>query len=58
MAYVTADKVAEHFGVCKKTVYKWAREGRIPSYTIGRMKRFVIEEIETSGKREVQDVRM
>ena len=50
MAYVTADKVAEHFGIPKNAVYKMAREGVIPSYRLGRSLRFVIEEIEEATR--------
>ena len=51
MAYVTADKVAEHFGLPKNAVYKMAREGTIPSYRLGRSLRFVIEEIEDATRK-------
>lgn len=50
MAYVKAEVVAEHLGVSKKTVYKLAREGKIPSYRIGRMVRFSLEDIDEEAK--------
>ena len=55
MAYVTADKVAEHFGLPKNAIYKMAREGTIPSYKLGRTVRFVIEEIEDATRKGGKD---
>ena len=52
MSYVKAEAVAEHFDVSEKTVWRWAREGTIPCYRIGRSLRFVIEEIEASVRKE------
>jgi len=44
--FVTADRVAEHLGLHVITVYAWAEEGRIPSFKIGRNRRFRLNEIE------------
>ena len=52
MAYVKAKAVADLFDVDEKTVWKWAREGTIPCYRIGRSLRFVIEEIEDAVRKE------
>ena len=29
--WLDAEQLAEHFGVCKATIYQWGREGKIPS---------------------------
>ena len=44
--YVKADEVALHLGVTKNTVYKWAREGKIPCRKFGRTVKFSIEDID------------
>ena len=51
MAYVKADAVAEHLGQSKQTIYRWARQGIIPSHVFGRMRLFVLEEIDEQSKR-------
>lgn len=51
MAYVTAKKVAEHFGFPLQSVYAMARKGEIPSYKLGGSLRFVIEEIEEATRK-------
>jgi excisionase family DNA binding protein len=33
---LSAEEVAEHFGVTTTTVYRWCREGRIPCLKIGK----------------------
>ena len=48
--YVKAEAVAEHFGISTEAVWKLARQGKIPSYKLGRQRRFVIEEIEEATK--------
>ena len=44
--YVTAKEVAQHLNITEKTVYKWAREGKIPSRRFGRTVKFSIEDID------------
>jgi len=56
-ALLSAEEVAEYFGVKTTTVYRWCKEGRIPSLKIGkhwRMRReqlvdFVKEAEESKG---------
>ena len=50
--YVKAKEVAEHLGVTKQTVYKWAREGEIPCHKFGRTVKFIIEEIERKDEKD------
>ena len=57
---VTAQEVAEALTVSAKSIYRWAQEGRIPSVSLGRAKRFDLEAIlqavregTLAGKREL-----
>lgn len=43
--FLDTKRVAELFGVTPLTIYKWAKSGKIPSYTIGGVKRFNYNEI-------------
>ena len=43
---LTADQLAERWQVPKTQVYRLAREGRLPTVTIGRYYRFRLETIE------------
>ena len=42
---VDASVVARHFNIGKGSVYKWAEEGRIPAYRVGRCLRFDLREL-------------
>ncbi len=44
-ALLTAEEVAEYFGVKKTTVYRWCRDGRIPCLKIGKHWRMRREEL-------------
>ncbi len=35
-ALLSAEEVAEYFGVTRITVYRWCKEGRIPCLKIGK----------------------
>jgi len=43
--YLTIKEVAEMFKINRATVYLWIEKG-LPSFTIGRNRRFIQEEIE------------
>ena len=43
--WVNADVVAEVLAVKQNTVYRWAREGRIPSYEFESLRRFDLDEV-------------
>jgi excisionase family DNA binding protein len=42
---LSAEEVAEHFGVTTTTVYRWCREERIPCLKIGKHWRMRREEL-------------
>lgn len=46
MKLLTADDVAEMLGVRRDWVYEQSRQGRIPTVTLGRYKRYRREAIE------------
>lgn len=50
MAYVTAEKIAERLNKRPQTIYKWAREGKIPCHRFGRDVLFIIEEVDECSK--------
>ncbi len=52
--FSTAKEIAAFLGMNVYTVYKMAREGRLPSYRLGKLRRFSLPEIETwvENKRE------
>lgn len=45
MEFVSAEKLAEIFGIKEKTFYTWARSRKIPSYKVGRLVRFKEAEV-------------
>jgi excisionase family DNA binding protein len=44
--YFSVEEIAKYLGLAPKTVYVMAEEGRLPSYKIGRLRRFDMEEID------------
>ena len=47
---MTAREVADHTGVCVRTIYRMKDRGEISYYQIGRQIRFKLEEIEEATK--------
>lgn len=45
MKYVTVERISELMGVKTKTLYDWAKKGKIPSRKIEKLVRFDEEEI-------------
>jgi excisionase family DNA binding protein len=45
-ALVEANAVAEQFRVSARTVYRLAKDGKIPSYRVGRQIRFSLSEVD------------
>ncbi len=43
---LTPDEVAQMFGIARKTVLVWARQGQIPCVRVGRFVRFDPAEID------------
>ena len=46
--FVDASVVATMLGISVKTVYRWAGQGRIPSYKCNRPVRFLLSEVRRS----------
>lgn len=47
---MTARQVAQHTGVCVKTIYRMKARGEIPYYMIGRQMRFKLGEVEEATR--------
>jgi len=44
--WLTVQEAADHLGVARATVYKWAKQGRLPIYKLGeRVARVRIEDL-------------
>jgi excisionase family DNA binding protein len=46
--YVTAAQVAEFLGLPENTVYKLALQRRLPSYRLGKSRRFRLSEVDAA----------
>lgn len=44
--WVTAEHVAQHLGVDKKTVYRWRVRNAMPAHRVGRLWKFQLSEID------------
>lgn len=47
---VNGEVIARALGVCRTTVYLWARDKKIPAYKIGRSLRYNLDEVLESAK--------
>ena len=47
---MTARQVADHTGVCVRTIYRMRKRGELPYYQVGRQIRFKLAEIEEAMK--------
>lgn len=45
-SWVTAEKVAEHLGVVKDTVYRWREFKGLPAHKVGRLWKFQLSEVD------------
>lgn len=43
---ITADEVAALINISPKSIYRWASEGRLPSFREGRVIRFLASDVE------------
>lgn len=43
---ITADQVAALISISPKSIYRWASEGRLPSFREGRVIRFLASDVE------------
>ena len=44
--WLSVDEIAQHLGIKKDTVYKWARKRNIPSHKVGKLLKFQIKEVD------------
>lgn len=43
---LTATQAGERYGISKWTLYLWASQGKLPSYKIGKLRRFSIADLD------------
>ena len=43
---LSAIEASERYGISKWTLYVWALQGRIPSYKIGKLRRFSPQDLD------------
>jgi excisionase family DNA binding protein len=44
--YLSAAEAGERYGISKWTLYRWASERKLPSYKIGKLRRFSIDDLD------------
>jgi len=44
--WVTAERVAQHLGVVKDTIYRWRERKGLPAHRIGRLWKFQLSEVD------------
>ena len=44
--WLSVDEIAIHLGIKKDTVYKWISEERMPAHRMGRLWKFVKDEVD------------
>lgn len=52
---MTVDDVADQIGVCKRTVYEWVADGRLPHFRLGRVLRFRQADIDTFILKQIEE---
>ena len=40
---ITVSQAEDRYGISKWTLYLWAGQGKVPSYKIGKLRRFSVE---------------
>jgi excisionase family DNA binding protein len=43
---LSANEAAERYGISRWTLYRWALEKRMPSYKIGRLRKFSVTDLD------------
>lgn len=54
---LTVDDVADQIGICKRTVYEWVADGRLPHFRLGRVLRFRQPDIDSFIDRMIEESR-
>lgn len=44
--WVSVERVAQHLGVAKDSVYRWIETRRLPAHRIGRLWKFKVSEVD------------
>jgi excisionase family DNA binding protein len=43
---ITVSQAEDRYGISKWTLYLWAEQGKVPSYKIGKLRRFAVEDLD------------
>jgi excisionase family DNA binding protein len=44
--FLTVAQAEERYGISRWTLYLWASQGKLPSYKIGKLRRFAITDLD------------
>lgn len=44
--WLSVDEIAQHLGVSKESIYRWAETGKIPASKVGRQWRFKVSDVD------------
>jgi len=44
--YLSASEAGERYGISKWTFYRWALERKLPSYKIGKLRRYALADLD------------
>jgi len=44
--FLNAEEAAERYGISKWTLYLWASQKKLPSYKIGKLRRFSVDDLD------------
>ena len=44
--WLSVDEIANHLGVKRDTIYRWISERNLPSHKIGRLWKFILNEVD------------
>ncbi len=49
--WLSVEEIAQHLGVSKETIYRWAEKGRMPASKVGRQWKFKASEVDAWVKK-------
>ena len=49
--WLSVEKIGEHLGVSKETIYRWLERGQIPSHRVGKLWKFQASEVDAWVKK-------
>jgi excisionase family DNA binding protein len=49
--FLTVKQAEDRYGISKWTLYLWAAQGKLPSYKIGKLRRFSVDDLDSFFER-------